>query len=168
MFQALWDRSHSRRTYVQRNGQTDSRPQRVASADPLKHEHSASEKQSICQFKNMAEYLHITSNHAFSHNILMLSRNEYSHPKTQTCCWCRYQSPWLLAGEETGNECKFLTDKSTLLLTLTQQWHDAVLTAFVERATKCLATADFWKYTNTELDQGKRSIEDSSRGLWRY
>lgn len=69
------------------------------------------------------------------------SLKEHSHPRTQTCSLCRCQSPSLWAEGET--------EKSRIvsIICLDRRFKaggsDLWLTPFVERATKCLATAAF-------------------------
>lgn len=79
-----------------------------------------------------------------------LSNIEHLHPKTQTCspCQCRSPSLWATDGayEETQTNEEVKTNIWAELKCSTWKWtytknSKKLLTPFVDRATKCLATA---------------------------
>lgn len=84
------------------------------------------------------------------------------HPRTQTCCRCRCRSPSLWAVEECNNIQldQNLTSHKDRLNTIREPFLNILLceerawplTPLVERATKCLATAEGWEGIRVRLN----------------
>lgn len=173
-------RSGGRHTYVQGDGQTDGRPQRVTTSDPLrtsKHDITQSVKPAanrqqtgrasaphllgVSLDPNRPSAPHAANLHFYTRCVVLTTRWQTYIPELKHVLRVDAKIPDFGLRGRSRQQVSGCTRKQT---------RSFRPTALVDRATKCLATADFCRDKNTaaqqraRTDSGQRAHMDSR--LW--